>query len=123
MKPTPKNNTLKMSIVLFVAAFLMSLATPMMTQAQTPIQINNPLGSTSGTVGDIVDKILEFLLQVGVPIAVLMYVWAGFLFLTSGGNEKKVNTAKQAVIWTSVGLAVLIISNGLVEVVKSILVI
>jgi len=112
-----------MSIVLFVAAFLMSLATPMMTRAQTPIQINNPLGSTSGTVGDIVDKILEFLLQVGVPIAVLMYVWAGFLFLTSGGNEKKVNTAKQAVIWTSVGLAVLIISNGLVEVVKSILVI
>jgi hypothetical protein len=84
------------------------------------VTIKNPL-AFNGTIDQIIDNILNFLLTIGVPIAGLMFVWAGFLLLTSGGQEKTVATAKKTMIYAAIGLAVLILSKGLVALVKTII--
>lgn len=137
------------SYIVAIAAFIMliggssaALAAPTTTSSggsggQNPtttssggafqVTICNPLapaGScTGGTadIQDVIDNIIDFLIGIGIPIAAIMYIWAGFLFLTSNGDEKKITTAKRAIIWASVGLAVLIMGKGLVLVIQSVL--
>lgn len=82
--------------------------------------INNPL-NVGGNIEDVLDAIINLLLTVGIPIAGLMYLWAGFQFLTAGGQEKKINTAKQTLIWTTIGVAVLLAGKGIVVVVEGLL--
>lgn len=82
--------------------------------------IINPVGF-SGSVGEIVDRIINLLLLVGAPLATLMYVWAGFQFLSSAGDEKKISVAKKTVLWTTIGIAVLILSKGIILSVKNLL--
>lgn len=95
------------------------------TYAPADFQICNPLSPNctggGGTIEDILDKIINFLLLIAAPVAALMYVWAGWMFLTAGGDPKKIAQGKQAVLWTSIGIGVLVISKGLVLVVKDIL--
>jgi hypothetical protein len=50
-----------------------------------------------------------------------MIVWAGFNFLTAAGNPSKVQRGKQILTWTAVGLAVIFIGGGFVDLIKSIL--
>lgn len=69
----------------------------------------------------VVGRIAEFLFNVGIPIAVVMYIWAGILYLTAGGDEKKLETAKKAIIWTTVGVAVILIANFLDNIIIDIL--
>lgn len=102
-----------------------SIMSPAIAASSTPqnsfkVEIKNPL-AFNGTIDQIIDNILNFLLTIGVPIAGLMFVWAGFLLLTSGGQEKKVTTARQTMIWAAVGLGILILSKGLVALVKTII--
>jgi len=55
------------------------------------------------------------------PLSALMVLWAAFLFLTSGGDEKKVKTAKNLLLYTVIGIAVILVADGIVSVVKDLL--
>lgn len=85
------------------------------------IKIVNPLEGGDLTVDQIVERVINFLLLIGGPIAALMYVYAGFQFLTAGGDARKIVAAKNTILWTSIGVAVLVLSFGIVEMVKSLL--
>jgi len=89
-------------------------------QEHLDFTIVNPL-STSGNVSDIINSIIDLMLKIGGPIAALMYVWAGFQFLTAGGDEKKIATAKKTLVWTTIGIAVLVMSKGIILAVEGIL--
>jgi len=69
----------------------------------------------------LVNRLAGYLLMVGIPIAVIMVLYAAVLFLTSGGNEEKVKTAKKALTWAIVGTAVLLVAKGLISLIKDIL--
>jgi len=43
-------------------------------------------------------------------VAVVFIVWAAFKFLTSGGDEKKVGAAKNALIWAFMAIGVALLS-------------
>ncbi|MBI2637521.1 MAG: hypothetical protein HYW88_01345 [Candidatus Sungbacteria bacterium] len=66
---------------------------------------------------DIVKKVAEFLRTIGLPIAVIMILFAGFTYMTAGGNPEKVKLAHRIFVWSLVGLAVLLVAENLVEVV------
>jgi len=56
-----------------------------------------------------------------VPVATIIFLYAGFLFLTSGGDEEKVKKAKRAVTYAIVGLVIVLIGAGFITLIKSIL--
>ena len=54
-------------------------------------------------------------------IAVIFLLWAGFLFITAGGDPDKVNTARQNVMYAMVGVAVAVLARGIVSLVQGLM--
>ena len=69
-------------------------------------QFNNPIGSN--TFAELVEKIAKAITAIGIPLVAIFIIWAGFLFVTSQGNEKKLEEAKKALNWALIGGAVVI---------------
>lgn len=83
------------------------------------ICIQNPLQTTSFT--GVVDKILDILFFVAIAVAPVMIIVAGFKFLTGGGDPKNLTTARQMLIWTGVGFGIILLSKGIVMILKSVI--
>jgi hypothetical protein len=87
------------------------------TPAPTPPSGSQPLTNPlSGVCKDaqgqqciqlILGNIIKTALGVVGSIALLMAVYGGFLWLTSMGNESKVETGKKTLIWSVLGLALI----------------
>lgn len=82
-------------------------------------EIENPLGTTD--FNELIGKIIDWIANIGALLAVIMIIYSGFLFMTSGGNEEKVTKAKKALTWSLVGLAVLLVGKGWVLIVKDLI--
>lgn len=64
---------------------------------------------TPGQVGNLVfvmNGILGFIWPIFVGFAIIAFIVAGFLFLTANGDGGKIKTARDAVIWGTVGIVV-----------------
>ncbi len=74
------------------------------------IKIDNPFNCGANcTLVTFVNKIIDDLvLPIGAVIAVLMVMYAGFLFVTAGGNSSKIDKAKEALLYAVIGAAVLL---------------
>ena len=81
--------------------------------------IPNPIGP--GTFQDLVERIARYLFQIGIPIAVIMILYAAFLYMTAGGSEEKVSKAHKALTYAVVGLAILFLAWGITSLVKELL--
>ncbi|MBT7008614.1 MAG: hypothetical protein HN802_05785, partial [Candidatus Jacksonbacteria bacterium] len=54
-------------------------------------------------------------------LALINFIISGLQFLLSGGNAEKTKTAKQRMLWTVIGMAVLLASGIMVNFVLDIL--
>lgn len=84
------------------------------------LNIENPLGTTSD-ITTLVKNILNFLWKLAWVIAPILVVYAGFLYITSAGNEEKVKTAQKTLIWALVGFAVVLIASSVPAVIRDFL--
>jgi hypothetical protein len=73
-------------------------------------QKDNPLTGKDG----LLVKAAGILAILGGIIAVIMMVYAGFTYVTSGGESQKVTEAKNIIIYSSVGLVVIVFGRGIV---------
>lgn len=81
--------------------------------------IENPLGV--GTLQDLFNAISSRILEIVIPIAVLMYVWAGVNYVIAAGRQEYITRAKTIFKYTTYGLIVIFIGGGFVSLIKSIL--
>ncbi len=59
---------------------------------------------------DIITNIFNFVWYIFSGFAVIMFIVAGFLFLTAQGNPEKVSLARKMLIYGGVGVAVALLS-------------
>lgn len=97
---------MKINTFRFVLIFSVLLL-PLISLAQSAGQITNPLGSTKELI-PFLDKIIDACLKLGAVIAVVALIYAGFLFVTAGGDEKKIETAKNTITYTVIGIIILL---------------
>ncbi len=81
------------------------------------ISLRNPLNATS--FKDLVDRIINFIFAIGVILAPLMYLVAGFYFVTAGGDPQKATTGKTIILYTTIGLGIILLARGLISVLRS----
>lgn len=79
-------------------------------------QIGNPIEADD--LGTLLENIIDILIVIAVPIIVLAIIYAGFLFVTAGGNEAKLTSAKKILFWAIVGGVILIGARAIAEVVQ-----
>ncbi len=80
------------------------LAVPLISVAASgcnPGELCNPIQAQSFT--DLINKVLEVILLLGTPIVVFFFIYAGFTFVTSRGDPKRLDAAKSMFMWTVVG--------------------
>jgi len=80
--------------------------------------IKNPLGSTNSLFG-FLDKIIDALLQLGAVVAAVAVIYAGFMFVTAQGDEGKIKTAKATLLYTVIGLAILLGARVIASVIEN----
>lgn len=82
---------------------------------------DNPLKGGADDFSELVKIIAQWIFNLAIPIAVAMIVYAGILFLISAGDTSKVTKARQVLTYAVVGLAIILIGNGFVALIQSIL--
>ncbi|MFH1036676.1 MAG: pilin, partial [Patescibacteria group bacterium] len=70
------------------------------------------------TFQELINTVINFIFWVAVAIAPLMILIAGFTLVTAGGDPNKLTTAKNIIMWTAVGLAVVLLAKGLIAVLQ-----
>lgn len=74
------------------------------------VTLENPFKNTgSNSLFDLLKAVINnILLPIGGVIAVLSFIYSGFLYVMAQGNETKLSTAHKALLYTSIGTAVLL---------------
>lgn len=70
---------------------------------------------------DIIVAIADWAAAIAIPLTTLMVIWAGYLYLLSGGSEESIKKAKNAITWAVVGLIVVLISKSLSVLIQNVL--
>lgn len=66
----------------------------------------NPLGGTTD-IRTIIGRVISAALGISGSIALLMFVWGGMLWLTSGGSPERIKKGKDAIVWAVLGLVLI----------------
>ncbi|MDD2696544.1 MAG: hypothetical protein PHE52_00005 [Candidatus Pacebacteria bacterium] len=98
---------------------LAGLITPVVVFAQQQIVIQNPIVATSFEA--VVGNGIDFVFKIAIVLAPLMVIIGGFILVTAGGNLNKVNQAKNLLLWTAIGFAVVLLSKGILAIINQIL--
>ncbi len=107
-----------MSKILFkplILVLLVSLFIPFAINAE--VEIENPI--IYDTTAKLIGALVSFLMKIAIPIAVIMIVVAGFYFITATGDPEKIKTAKKIILWTLIGLIVILSAWGFIEVIET----
>jgi len=104
-----KNHFSKLLILSLLACFLI----PLSTQAWI---MKNPFAFKTFT--ELSYAIIDFLFYLALAIAPIMIIIAGFYFITAMGDPAKILIAKKIILWTLIGLLVIMASKGLIALVQ-----
>lgn len=111
-------------LLLFVIFVSLEFALPVLAGV---IALPNPLCPGGGGAGcissfpDLISAITTYISAVIGSLAVVMFIWAGILFLTSAGNEGRLGSARKALWWAVIGTAIALAGAGLVAVIRYII--
>jgi len=134
MKPIPTNSSKVKKIIFILAALVIAIliiipiSTTIAVQEQgsgggggsSSLNITNPLGGTND-ISALVSNIINFLIILAFPITAILIVYAGFLYITSAGNDEKVKTAQKALIWAIVGFAIVLVASSVPTIIEEFL--
>lgn len=87
---------------------LVTFATTAITPSAVPngagFSLSDPLNSQ--TLCGLIKQLLQAVLVIGVPVAVLFLVWAGFLFVWAQGNPTKLQRARKNLMYVLIGIGI-----------------
>lgn len=89
-------------------------AVPAVALAQTPI-------TSAGDVTRVISNVATFLFTSLMAVSVIVFIVAGFMYLTAGGNEQKVETATQAITYGVVGIVVAVFAYAIPKLIQAII--
>lgn len=104
-------------LLLFILFFVI-LTNSAMAQS---ITIPNPLGEGGKDIPTLIGTIATWLLGIGTTIAVIIVIWAAFLFMTSGGSKERVTMARKTLLYAIIGLTVLLLATGVTTLIQNFL--
>ncbi len=103
----------KLILLLLLVSFLIPLT------VKGIVIIENPLEADS--FADLISNIIRFIRNITiVGIGPIMIIVAGFYFVTAAGDPEKINTAKKMILWTLVGVLIILSAEGLITFIKEI---
>lgn len=81
-------------------------------------QPQNPLGTTN--VAAVLGRIVNVFLGLSGSIALLMFVYGGFTWVTSGGSAERISQGKNTIVWSIIGIAFIFLSYAVLKYIVSV---
>jgi len=103
---------------LIALSALVALALPVVSLAVEGVGANPPATTVIGIVY-IINQVVNIVWWVFIAIAIILFLVTGILFLNAHGDPGKLETARQALIWGTVGVFVGIIAFSIIFIVKN----
>lgn len=82
-----------------------------------------PFIASADSVTATLTNITEWIRNVSLAVAALMYIIAGFMWMSDAGNAERSKLAKSIIASTTIGLIVILMANGLMSIVQSLVVV
>ncbi len=79
--------------------------------------LQNPIGSKASSICQLVNLLLKAVMIIGVPIAVLFIVYAGFKFVMSRGSPGEITEARANLLNVIIGIAIFLGASLIAEVI------
>lgn len=82
-----------------------------------PVSLTNPLTGDQASIEIpvLIGRIIEAVLGIVGSLALVMFIYGGFMWMTSAGNSEQVQKGKNILIWATLGLAVIFSAYALVK--------
>ncbi len=101
-----------------ISLFTFAFFVPIISFAADEVnKINNPI--SSDTINGLIKTLLEGALKIGIPIIALAIIYCGFLFVSARGNSEKIKEAKDALLYTVIGAAILLGSWAIAQLISN----
>ncbi len=104
-----KNQILSLAILtlLILPVIALADADPETTATATEAvsRLSNPLHTND--IREVIGNIIRSLLGLSGALALLMFVWGGLQWVTSGGDPQKITKGKNTLIWATFGLVII----------------
>lgn len=82
--------------------------------------LDNPFGNNQQTIAELFQTIINnIIIPIGAVLAILAFIYAGFLYVTAAGDEKKIGTAHKALLYAAIGTAVLLGAGVIAQVIRA----
>ena len=83
-------------------------------------KVCNPLQSAGiNSIPQLIQTFLVGVLKIGIPIVALAIIYSGYLFVFAQGKEEKLTEAKNALLYSVIGAAVLLGSWAIAEMITA----
>lgn len=79
------------------------------------VTIINPLGDNITTPQALIGKIINSVLGVVGSLALVMFIYGGFIWMTSSGSSEQVKKGRDILMWAVIGLVIIFSAYGLVR--------
>lgn len=94
----------------------MLLTTTIAQNVLPPIDPSDLGGRGFSTLGELVNLALQdFVLPILTALAILYLIWAGYQFITSGGDPAVAQKARASLTYAIIGVILVLVSYGLVN--------
>jgi len=106
------------SILLFMFSSVVCVAQSTNQTAggtNTTVSLTNPLGTPGPDIPTLIGKIINAALGIVGSIALVMFIYGGFTWMTAAGNAEQVAKGKNIIVWAAIGLVVIFASYSLVN--------
>jgi len=99
---------------------MMSMIKNLLAQSKsTSLEFSNPLAAETFT--ELLQSIQTWLFNLALPIAVIMIVVSGIMMMASGSKPDWFTKGKKMLLWAVIGLAVVLIGEGFLYLIESII--
>jgi hypothetical protein len=88
-------------------------AKPSTAATTGPVEWTSPIGAISPT--QLIGKAIKAVLGILGAVALFIFVYGGFVWMTSGGSPEKIKTARTTLVWAVLGMAVIFLSYAAVD--------
>jgi sterol desaturase/sphingolipid hydroxylase (fatty acid hydroxylase superfamily) len=99
---------MKKTIFFLLILFIFLSFIPIIQTANADTNLPNPLNTTDPKI--LITRIIQVVIGFVGVITLGMFIFGGLVWMTSAGNEDKVKKGKGILIWTILGLVVILTS-------------
>jgi len=101
-------------ILIIVLAIIFSVSFVSCVTA-AKVKLPDPLGGQGDDIPTLVGSIINYVFGIIGVLALVMFIYGGIMWMTSGGTPDKIKKGRDTLVWAILGLALIFFSYSLLH--------